>query len=443
MDIERPVRNATASLGLAMGLASVSLGCGPAAGKTPDGGLAADGGADIGTANSDASAAADEGVGIVGAEGGMVSCTFDGVEGVVDAGQCEGGQLVAAPTTTITTPDPEPSVPTLASTPAGDRFLAVWADGGGIFNGVAMPESIWASVVQPGPNGVAASAPVELTGNGTCPVATWNGAAFTVAWAEGASLRVQQVDVSGALLGSPAQLVPAANARTCPTSLTARPAGIAIAWLAGESQYTENVALIASGDGGAIQDAVVLDTVGPGVAAGILLAELEGQTYAAYVEWPDAASETAVRRIDWSQGVAIPQTVEPGFLDSFLAADGRLWLATEGIAETLYAGVPGGAFQVEGQGCDAFGALATDACGRLVGLGNGGYTPAGIAVGFFAQDFASAGSQVALGDVTQAAIAGGGSNVGVLWFARIGPGVPLSSEENQTGALSFTTLSWR
>jgi hypothetical protein len=72
-----------------------------------------------------------------------------------------------------------------------------------------------------------------------------------------------------------------------------------------------------------------------------------------------------------------------------------------------------------------------------------GFSPAGIAVGFFAQSIESTGSQVALGEVTGSALVGAESTFGVLWYSRIGPGLPPFEDAPVTGSLSFTTLSWK
>jgi putative transposase len=53
----------------------------------------------------------------------------------------------------------------------------------------------------------------------------------------------------------------------------------------------------------------------------------------------------------------------------------------------------------------------------------------------------SSAPAVKLGDVTESTVVGAQFTFGVLWYARIGPGVPFPGEERQTGTLSFTTLT--
>jgi hypothetical protein len=50
-----------------------------------------------------------------------------------------------------------------------------------------------------------------------------------------------------------------------------------------------------------------------------------------------------------------------------------------------------------------------------------------------------------LGGETEAALSGAGSQFGVLWYSRIGPGggFPGSASAGATGALKFTTLTWQ
>jgi len=380
-----------------------------------------------------------DGSAVVGSGASTGACTFDSITTLPDGGQCAGSRLVASPTVMITTPDPDPSNVALAASTAGDQFLALWTDGGWSVNGVAVPESIWASLIRASPTVAKDSAAVELTASGTCPVAIWSDSGFLVAWGDSSGLRMQQLDVQGMPVGSPSVLLSETN-QACPTSLVKTPLGVAISWQTGTTLLGENVALITAAQ--TVLDPIALGTVGPGVSTNIVLAQLQGQTYVACVEWPNGengAAATAISQVIWGHNVAVPQVTEPVYFNSFLAADGRLWMS----GGALYAGVPGSAFQIEGEGCDAFTTLATDACGRLVGLGTQGFTPAGVAGGFFAQSFVGAGSQVVLGSVTASAIAGGGSSFGVLWYARIGPGIPAPGEENESGALSFTTLSWQ
>jgi hypothetical protein len=78
-----------------------------------------------------------------------------------------------------------------------------------------------------------------------------------------------------------------------------------------------------------------------------------------------------------------------------------------------------------------------------VEVGVAGDTPAGVAEGFFVQPVQSSAPAVELGDVTGSAVVGAQSTFGVLWYARIGPGIPFPGEEPESGALSFTTLSWQ
>ena len=380
-------------------------------------------------------------------DAGVGSCTVPAaMPPVADAGACASHLLVAASPSTITTPDSDPANLALASSPTGDRFLAVWTDGGWTTNGVATMESVWAALVQPTPSGAQVSVPSQLTGDGSCPVAAWNGTGFSVAWADSAGLRLQGVDAQGAPVGSSAQVLAAPS--TCPTSLVATGAGLAVAWYQtvattshGLQTLSENAAFIDTT--GVVSGQVLLDQVGPGVAANVMLAELQGQTYAAYIDWPDSASQTAVAPIDSMHASAIPQSVVPGFLDSFLAAQGSLWVSTSGGNGTvLFQGAPGAALRSAAQGCSAFGTLAGDSCGRLVGLGIAENTPSGIAEGFFAQSLEGTSSPVALGAVSGSALACGGGTFGVLWYSRIGPGIPIG-DAHPTGSLSFTTLSWQ
>ena len=347
----------------------------------------------------------------------------------VDAGSCATGELAVAPTSTIATPDPAPRNPILTASPSSDDFLAVWSDGTEESLG-----AIWASVLQPSAGGASATPVVQLSTMGTCPVATWTNAGFAVAWADSTGLELQQLEPHGALVGSSVRVLSGAGSM-CAMSIASAGTGLALAWSSGASGSIESVALVdASGAAGA---SIVLGTVAPGAGADIALAELGDQTYAAYLEWPDTSSETAVARIDWSLASAVPVGTAPGFLQSFVAADNQLWLATEsGGQYALYTAAPGAALQLAGQGCAAFDDLAVDGCGQLLGVGNSGFNPGGAAA-FYAQAIGGAGSQVALGAASELAVAGAASTFGVLWFAGIGGGA------SQNGALSFTTLSWK
>jgi hypothetical protein len=111
----------------------------------------------------------------------------------------------------------------------------------------------------------------------------------------------------------------------------------------------------------------------------------------------------------------------------------------------LFSGAPGGAFPTAIRVCEGSGegSLAADGCGRVVEVGVQGYTPAGVAGGFFVQPLQGGAPPVDLGGVTDSAVVGAASTFGVLWYARIGPGVPFPGDEPQTGTLSFTTLSWQ
>ncbi|MGD0528657.1 MAG: hypothetical protein ABSE49_26210, partial [Polyangiaceae bacterium] len=93
---------------------------------SPDGAVSADGGVEPGT---DA-----------GGSDGAGSCVVAVPAGpaAIDSGPCTTGELVAAPTSTITTPDPFPGGLVLAGSSTGDRFLAAWTDEG--------PAPIWASL---------------------------------------------------------------------------------------------------------------------------------------------------------------------------------------------------------------------------------------------------------------------------------------------------------
>jgi hypothetical protein len=350
---------------------------------------------------------------------------------------------------TIITPDPSPAQPTLASSPSGDTFLAVWTDGGGAINGVAVPESIWASILQPVPGGAGCSAPVQLTASGKCPVATWNGTGFSVVWADESGLHLQQLDTTGALLGASAHVMATPGADACPTSLIATDAGLALAWHDGQAPppqlavLREVVALVNAS--GSVDTQVVLGTVGPGVAVGLTLGELQGQTYAAAIQWPGGNPETVVTPIGWSSSTAGTGTViGSGFYDSFFTAGGQLEVGLPGPPVdaggppssgglALYGSPPGGPIQLEGQVNGGF-AAAADACGRLVVLGAGGPNPSGVEPGFFAQSLSGTASRVSLGAVSDFAFVGGGSTFGVLWWAGFGM---------SNGALNFTTLSWQ
>ncbi|HEY5146009.1 MAG TPA: hypothetical protein VII82_04550 [Polyangiaceae bacterium] len=360
---------------------------------------------------------------------------------LIDAAECAAGHLVAAAPVTIVTPDPDPENTVLAASPSGNLFLAAWTDGGVTINATRYPETIWASLVQPAGGAVAISAAIELSGNGVCPVAAWNGTDFTVVWGDDSGLRSQRIDASGSPVGAPAQVLSKANANACPASLVAANGGLALAWYDWQSNPAENVGLI--GQSGAIGSRVLLDMLGPGVAPNAALAQLKGRTYVAFVEWPDANTvNTVVSEIDWSKPAVLSQTVEPGFGNSFLAAGDELWLTTFDAVPALYAGTPGSPFRAVGTSCNSV-AIAADACGRLVQLGTQGNTPAGVSLGFFAQPLGWPSPAVQLGNVTGSAIAGAASTYGLLWYARVGPGIPDDPEASTSGSLSFTTLSWR
>ncbi len=333
---------------------------------------------------------------------------------------------------------PVPRRPTLAGSPSG-AFLAAWTDGTG-------SAPVWASVLTPGPAGTKASPAVELTSTGTCPVAAATDAGFAVVWGVGSAVQMQSLDAQGAAIGS-STTVWSASAAMCPQALLSTAGGLVIATttnqpVGGEDIVTESVARI---DGtGTASTAIALDTIGPGVVGNVALADVGGQAYAAFVEWPDASADTAVAHIDWSTGSAMKQATVPGFFQSFVAAGGRLWLSTQGgSGYQLYTALPGASFQLVAQGCSAFEDLAVDACGQLVGMGAGAFNPGGFASGFYAQAFGGVGSQVSLGDVTEGTLAGAGSTFGVLWFARVGPGGWNDPDGGPPGTLSFATLSWK
>ncbi len=126
--------------------------------------------------------------------------------------------------------------------------------------------------------------------------------------------------------------------------------------------------------------------------------------------------------------------------DGALVGD-QLWLTAGYAAATLYAGTPGASFRAVGTLCN-FASIATDSCGRLVQLGTMGDTAAGVALGFFARPIGWASPSVPFGGVTGSAIAGAASTFGLLWYARVGPGVPEFLDAQTPGSLSFTTLSW-
>jgi hypothetical protein len=429
-------------LGFLAGCQSATESLRPANPNTPDGSIPGaipqgdDSGAMQTTAEpSDAGASGDDETSTSCSDGGL------GLPPLVDAAACTPGSLVAAPTATIVTPEQDPSNLALASSPSGDRFLAVWTYGGWTIDTTTVPESIYASLVQPGGDGAANSVPIELTGNGTCAVATWNGTDFTVVWGDSSGLRSQEVDATGALVGTPAQVLSKAGASACPVSLVATPSGLALAWVEGRATYTENAGLI--GQGGAIGTPLLLAALGPGVGANAALAQIQSQTYVAFVEWPDASTaNTVVSAIDWSQGSLLSQTVEPLFFNSFIAAGDELFLTAGFAASTLYGGVAGTSLQPIGQSCGTW-SLTSDGCGRIVQLATQGPTPAGEAVGFSARPLGWSSSVVPLGNVTESAIAGAASTFGVLWYARVGPGIPEFLDAQMSGTLSFTTLSWK
>jgi hypothetical protein len=394
------------------------------------------------------SIAGSNGDGTLAAEGGL--CDAAGaLPPPTQSARCAGGQLTAANPVTITTPDPDPSNPTLAASPLGDRFLAMWTDGGWSVNGVAVPQTVWMSMISPGAGAVPATAAVQVSANGSCPVATWNATGFAMAWGDSTGLRVQQVDTTGAPIGDPALVLSRPKAQACPTALVATNSGLAIAWYEGQSVLQSNVGLIGASE--AIGTPVQLDAAGPGVSVNIALGVLGGQTYAAFVEWtdgdsPSSQARTAVALIDWSQGVAVPQGTAPGFLGSLVVVEGQLWFTAQGGSGGLaYGGTPGAAFQTAHGSCNGSGggSWVADGCGRIVEVGVAGDTPAGVAEGFFVQPVQSSAPAVELGDVTGSAVVGAQSTFGVLWYARIGPGIPFPGEEPESGALSFTTLSWQ
>jgi hypothetical protein len=370
-----------------------------------------------------------------------------------DAPQCTGNQLAAAKPITITTPDPAPSSPTLASSPSGDRFLAVWTDGGRSINNVAIPETVWATMIVAGSAGVPASAAMEVAASGACPVAAWGGTGFAIAWGDSEGLRLQLVDTAGAPVGASSLVLSRPNVQACPISLVATSAGLALAWYEGESVLEENVGLV--GATGPIGTKLELDAVGPGVSPNVGLGVLGGQTYAAFAEWPGGDSPsgralTFVARIDWSQGAAVSQGTAPGFLISLVVADGQLLFTTQafggGGAPLAYGGTPGAGFpravgMCGTEFCEA--TLAADGCGRIVQVGNEGFTPGGFAEGFFVQPLQSSAPPVELGDVSESSVVGAQSTFGVLWYWGVGPGGVYPGEEPQTGTLSFTTLSWQ
>jgi hypothetical protein len=123
-----------------------------------------------------------------------------------------------------------------------------------------------------------------------------------------------------------------------------------------------------------------------------------------------------------------------------------LWFTTDGSNGVLaYGGALGTGFPATVGSCNgtAGAGVVADGCGRIVEVGTGGATPAGVAEGFYVQPLQSDAPAVELGGVTGSAVFGSQSTFGVLWYARIGPGVPFPGEEPETGTLSFTTLSWQ
>ncbi len=370
-----------------------------------------------------------------------------------DAPQCTGRQLVAAKPVTINTPDEDPSNPALASSPSGDRFLALWTDGGWTTNNVPVPETVWITMIVAAAAGVPASAAMEVSANGACPIAVWNGTGFAIVWGDAEGLRLQLVDTTGVPVGAASLVLSRPNAQVCPLSLLATSSGLAVAWYEGESVMQENVGLV--GPSGAIGTLVELNAVGPGVSPNVVLGVLGAETYAAFAEWPGGDSPsgralTSLARIDWSQGAAVSQGTVSGLIVSLVMADGQLWFTTQGAGDNggafTYGGGPGAALSMAVGGCSGGcggATLAADGCGRIVQVGTAGATPAGISEGFFVQSVQSGATPVVLGDVTGNAIVGAASTFGVLWYGRIGPGIPFLGEEPQTGTLSFATLSWQ
>jgi hypothetical protein len=313
-----------------------------------------------------------------------------------------------------------------------------------------MPNAIWIAPVQPLLGDASVSAPVELSSTGACPVASWTGTGFVVAWTDGTGLKMQRLDPKGKALGPPILLLSKPSQNTCTSSLVDTGSGLAIAWSEGDSLQRENVGLIDSG--GALGTPILLGTVeGLAGPAGVALAEVQGHTYAAFPQSTDAGTPAAVvSEIDWSHATATQQSVTPGYLEQFIAAGDQLWLSTERDDNgtwSLYQGSPGAVMRVATQSCvgspyEVWG-LAADACARLVELGAQPYTPGGVADGFFAQSLGASTSPVALGRATQGAIAGAQSTFGVLWYSRIGPPGGPPDDAPHGGTLSLDVLSWQ
>jgi hypothetical protein len=309
------------------------------------------------------------------------------------------------------------------------------------------------TMIVTGSRGISASASTQISSNGACPVVVWNGTGFAIAWGDSEGLRLQLVDTDGVPVGAPSLVLSRPNVRACPSSLVNTGGGLALAWYEGESVLQENVGLV--GASGMIAAPVELDAVGPGVSANVALGMVGSQTYAAFAEWPggdspNAQALTSVARIDWSQGAPVSQSTVSGFLVSLVVADGQLSVSTQGVGNDggafTYGAAQGLTPSTAVAGCSggcAGAILAADGCGRIVQVGTEGATPAGIAEGFFVQSLQSGATPVVLGDVTEDTVVGAGSTFGVLWYGRIGPGIPAPGEAPQPGTLSFTTLSWR
>ena len=379
-------------------------------------------------------------------------CTVDADVGAVDAADaaaCAAGQLRAAPTTTFTTPDPEPSNPILAASSTGDVFLAVWEDGL-IVNGVTT-QSIWAAAVEPGDGGATVSTPVEVgntteattvnNNSGGCPVASWNGNGFTIVWGDDTGLHAQQLDTTGALSGAPTQILAMASPLKCPLSLVFTGTALALGWAQGHSPVTEEVALL--GPNGIAANPLVLAMLGPDLGLNVGLAQLSGQTYVGFITYPDANANTIVGALDWSGAASGPalstQATLPGIFIGLAAGGDRLWVGMQG---PVYVDEPPGAFTQVGLGCSSFNDFVADACGRLVGLGRRNVTTFGGEG--YAQALGGSGSTVTLGGMSDGTIAAGASTYGVLWLVNGGPRIPPPFDSGETaGSLSFTALSWQ
>lgn len=365
-----------------------------------------------------------------------------GAPPVSTGSQCAAHSQLTASMLTITTPDPNPKGPLLASSASGSDLLAVWSDGGGTVNSVAVPESIWAVGLSLGASGSKVGSPIQLTADGHCPVAAATSEGFTLVWADATGIQLQRLDARGAVRGKSSLVVASADRGACPSSLLDTSDGLVVAWYEPSSTNQVVARLDASG---AIAAQLILDQVPITDSAQVMLLSLRDQTLVARARWKDSMPASVISAIDWSKGLLTEKSVTPGLLQAFFASGDDLVLAVRGSQGLeLFAGPLGASPGVWARESGAFSATA-DACGRVVALGEEVITPGGIAEGFFAEALDPPTAKVALGAVTEAALTGAGSRFGVLWYARVGPshGFPGAAMAGATGTLNFTTLTWQ